>query len=107
MKSFGLAVVALLVPAASFAADDWREKAIALIREEPKVIEAMFPQPISLWVSARDDGSNRDGYADYVCLLLSEAGMPQGEHITIRILDAAALSNDQMTELGRGQCSKG
>ncbi|WP_156334080.1 MULTISPECIES: hypothetical protein [unclassified Shinella] len=107
MKRIGILALSLLLPLSVAADDAWRDKAIDLIRKEKVVVEAMFPQRISLWVSVRDDGSRRDGLADYMCLLLSEAGMPKGDLVIIRILDAAALARDEMTELGKSECSLG
>lgn len=105
MKRFALALLALMQPAAAAADEAWRDKAVDLIRKEKKVVEAMFTQNISLWVSVRDDGTNRDGYADYICLVLGDAGMPKGDFVIIRILDAAALAKEEMKELGRSECA--
>lgn len=99
-----IATFAAVAPAAH-AEEAWRDKAVTMIGEEKAVVEAMFPQPKSLWVSVRDDGSNRDGYADYMCLVLHDAGMPKGDFVVIRILDAASLARDEMKELGRSECS--
>ena len=103
-----LILTVLLVPGsfASASAGNWREQAISVLKTEPKVVDAMFTQDISLWVSMKDDGSRRDGYAEYVCLALYEAGMQNGDFVVIKILDAAALTRDKMVELGRFECAK-
>lgn len=98
--------VACLALATSATAADWRDKVIEEIRKEPKVVEAMFPQKISLWISVQDDGTDRSGFADYFCTLLHSAGMEDGDFIVIKIWDAAAMAKDEMVELGRSECSK-
>lgn len=91
---------------ASAFAEDWRERAIPIVKAEPKVVDAMFSQRRSLWVSVKDDGGRRDGYADYICLTLSDAGMPAGDSVLITIWDAAAMARDELKELGKARCSK-
>jgi hypothetical protein len=87
-------------------AEDWRDRAIPIVKSEPKVVDAMFSQRKSLWVSVRDDGSRRDSFADYICLTLSDAEMPTGESVIITIWDAAAMAREEMKELGKSSCSK-
>jgi hypothetical protein len=98
----------LLAFASPVAAADWQDKATGLIRSEPKVVEAMFPNESSgsFWASVRDDGSRRDGFAQYLCVVLFEAGMPVGQSVVIRVLDAAALVRGEMVTLGRYDCSR-
>lgn len=105
MRRF-LFIAAIAAGASVAHADEaWRDKAVKMIGEEKAVVEAMFPQDKSLWVSVQDNGSNRDGYADYMCLVLHDAGMQKGDFVVIRILDAASLARDEMKELGRSECS--
>lgn len=70
--------------------NSWRLKAVDEVSKEKLVFEAMFPNnsTSSFWVSMRDDGSRRDGFAEYLCLVLKETGMPVGKFVTIRIWDA-------------------
>lgn len=85
----------------------WREKAVQVIlNDEPKVVEAMFPNdaPNSFWVSMRDDGSRRDGFAEYLCLVMHQNGMPDGKLTVIRIWDAGAMARGDMREIGRFDC---
>ena len=42
------------------------------IRAENKVINAVWVGDITLWVGVKDDGTRRDGYAQYICLLLHD-----------------------------------
>lgn len=48
------------------------EKALAEVRKESKVLEAMITDANVLYVSVVDDGTRRDGYASYLCELLRE-----------------------------------
>lgn len=97
--------IAVSLVSASLAAD-WREKAVETIKSEPKVVDALFTQDISLWVSMRDDGSRRDGFAEYLCMTLHEEGMNVGDFVIIKILDAAALAQQNTKEIGRFECEK-
>lgn len=89
--------------------DAWRQKALKAVRAESKVVEAMFPNDArsSFWASVRDDGTRRDGYAEYLCLSLIESGMPKGSFIVIRVWDARAMAKSQMREIGRFDCKRG
>ena len=51
-----------------------------------------------------DDGSNRDGYAQYLCLILREHGIPSNKLIVIRIWDAAEMARENFNELGKHEC---
>jgi hypothetical protein len=54
----------------------------------------------------RDDGSRRDGFADYLCLVLKDAGMPKDKFVVIRIWDAFSLAREEFKEIGRSECKK-
>jgi hypothetical protein len=47
-------------------------KALEAIRKEPKVKEALITDAEMLYVSVLDDGTNRNGYAEYLCHILTE-----------------------------------
>lgn len=51
------------------ATKQWQEKPVKLAVAEPKVYEALWSQSISFWVSMDDDGTDRRGFADYICIL--------------------------------------
>lgn len=105
MKSVLVFAMAVLAVTPSWA-KDWRETATELVRQEKTVMDAMFTQPISLWVSMIDDGSRRDGFASYLCMVLHDAGMQSGDFVVIKIWDAAAMVREEMIEIGRYECSK-
>jgi hypothetical protein len=88
--------------------DAWRQKAVKAVRAEPKVVEAMFPNDArnSFWASMRDDGTRRDGFAQYLCMSLFESGMPKGDFIVVRIWDARAMAQSQMREIGKFDCKR-
>lgn len=99
-------VASTIVLASAAYAADWKEEAIAEIRSEPKVVEAMFTGSSSLWVSVRDNGSRRDGLAESMCVLLHSAGMPTGDFYVVHVWDAAQMARGENVELGRFECSK-
>lgn len=100
-----ITAAAMLMSTAAYA--DWKDAALEEIRAEPKVVEAMFQNGgRTLWVSMQDDGTSRDGYANYLCLILSGAGQPTGANVTVRIWDAAVM-RDELKEIGEGYCRSG
>lgn len=48
-------------------------KVLAEVRKEPKVKEAIIDMDI-LYVTVEDNGSNRKGYAEYLCNVAIDAG---------------------------------
>lgn len=48
------------------------QKALAEIKKEPKITEAIITDANVLYVSVVDDGTKRDGYAQYLCQVLAE-----------------------------------
>lgn len=46
--------------------------ALEEVKKEPKVLEAMITDANVLYVSVKDDGTNRSGYAQYLCGILNE-----------------------------------
>ncbi len=99
-------IAATTLASAPACAQDWRDRATEMVIQEKSVIDAMFTQPISLWVSMRDDLSRRDGFASYLCVLLLDAGMQPGDFVVIKIWDAAAMSREELKEIGRYECER-
>lgn len=83
----------------------WQEQAVVLALEEPKVLDATWSQSISFWISVADDGSPRDAYASYICLLLNQAGKPQGELVSVTAWDAATAASNNPHQLGKANCN--
>jgi hypothetical protein len=50
------------------------EKALIAIRKEKKVAEAFLSDANVLYISVKDDGTRRDGYAEYICQVIKENG---------------------------------
>lgn len=86
----------------------WKENALQAVRDEKTVVEAIFPQGSnnSFWASMRDDGTRRDGFAEYICLVLHDSGMPKGSFLVIHIWNAAEMAKGNMREIGRSECAR-
>lgn len=94
------------VGATDYVPDGWRKAALVEIAKEPKVEEAMWSQAISLWASVRDDGSRRDGYADYLCMLMLDAGKSDDDFVVVHIWDHSAMQAGDLREIGKADCGK-
>jgi hypothetical protein len=109
MKSLPLAFVLLsMTPALADyrPQDEWERRALTVMREENKtVLRAQWSQRGSLWVWMRDNGSRRDGYAATICLQLADAGMPAGEIVFVRVLDADVATRGEWREIGNATCA--
>ncbi|CDZ60471.1 Hypothetical protein NGAL_HAMBI2605_10410 [Neorhizobium galegae bv. orientalis] len=90
------------------AGEPWMDASVAALSKEKKIREVLFSndRSTSLWISVRDDGSRRDGFAESACVTLMESGMPVGAFTVIRIWDAAAMARGEQRELGRFECSR-
>lgn len=109
MKSSFLSLALGISTATAVAADetDWRTKGLELVRAESYVVDAIWSQDISLWVSMKDDGSDRSGYAQVLCFSLRDAGRQPDDFVVIRIYDAAAMARDELRQIGRAECPHG
>lgn len=74
--------------------------ALEAVEAEPKVISAAWQDESlpSLLVGVADDGSRRDGYAEYICQVLAEQRVYGG---VVHVLDGHA---EERTELGEHWC---
>ena len=91
--------------AADYQPNEWQQKALDLINQEPKVHDAIWNQAISVWVAVDDDGTDRRGYGEYVCILLNHAGKPVGEFVAITVVDYAAMLKGDFRQLGKAPCA--
>lgn len=89
----------------SMASDTAREKALAYFKsKEPKVKDAIFTQPSVFKVGVLDDGSRRDGYAQYVCSKLEDFGL-KGQVSMVKVIDIALLNRTgEWKDLGEAEC---
>lgn len=71
---FSIAMLAITSCGESIKPQDEPNNKLALeeIRKEPKVKEAIITDANVLYVAVEDDGTNRNGYASYICTLLKE-----------------------------------
>ncbi len=69
----------------------WQEKALQLIKQEKKVLDARWKMPSRnvLHVAMKPDGTRHDGFAEYLCMLFGDAGAPKGELKSVFIFDPA------------------
>lgn len=72
--------------------------------DEPNVLDALFPYS-TLKLGMHNDGSNRDGYAEYACQVLqSDFGIK--ETVTVTIIDIDKLvSTDKWETIGKANCN--
>lgn len=75
--------------------------ALEAIEAEPRVISAAWQDDSlpSLLVGVADDGTNRDGYAEYICLILADHRVYGG---VVHVMDSYA---EDWTELGKHWCT--
>jgi len=76
------------------------------IRKEPKVKEAIITDANVLYVSVEDDGTKRDGYADYLCEILREKNATTNWVKVIKVNSANDLNaeNAYGVLLGESHC---
>jgi hypothetical protein len=68
------AIYGAIFPAESSGLTAGDKKALELIIDEPKVIDATITSVGVLYATVLDDGTRRDGYAAYLCEVLKEHG---------------------------------
>jgi hypothetical protein len=86
--------------AAAAPAQSQLDAALSEVKMEEKVFDASWQDTELPILVARmfDDGSRRNGYAGYLCMLLSEHGINGG---VVRVVDVVGK---EMRELGRASC---
>tara|TARA_R110002050_G_scaffold269917_1_gene412441 strand:- start:55418 stop:55720 length:303 start_codon:yes stop_codon:yes gene_type:complete len=70
---------------------------------EPSVKDAVWTDDHIFKVGVLDNGSNRDGFADYVCLELNQKGL---KDTLVRVVDIAAIQKGKWVNLGTSHCNK-
>lgn len=83
----------------------WQVKALKAVKSEKSVVDARWRMPETnvLWISMQPDGSSRDGFAQYICILLVKAGAPEGDLKTVWIYDPDAFETGGK-EMGIAAC---
>lgn len=102
MKTLATLIAALTIASNAIAAPQWMTQYVAIVKSEPKVKDAAWPNgsTFDFYVSVKDNGDNRDGYAEYLCLLRGGLEMPEGVKYTITVWDAGSAD----TQLGSFDC---
>ncbi len=75
-----------------------------LSAKEPKIKDALWSSDRVLAVGVFDDGSNRDGYAQYLCMILYDYEL-KGERIYIKVIDfSKVVQKKGFIKLGEAFC---
>ncbi len=88
--AFTLMLSSLAIPAmAGQSLQPWQEKALTLVKQEKKVIDAFWRDPARnvLFVAMKPDGTGKDGFAQYLCMQVLGAGAPKGKLTSVFIYD--------------------
>ena len=88
-----------LAPARQSAVDQFSDS-----EREPTAIMGLWTMDSVFKVGVLDDGSDRSGYAEYVCMALYDHGLG-GNNILVRVIDAPALiDRGEFINLGTAHC---
>ncbi|MEZ5550247.1 MAG: hypothetical protein R3E82_05115 [Pseudomonadales bacterium] len=89
--TLGTLVLALLLSPRLYA--DARQDIVVYLKssEEPTVKDATWISHTMLAVGVVDDGSDRTGFAEYVCNLVRERGV---RGVNVKVIDIVKLVND-------------
>ena len=85
------------------------EKARAALKSEGRIRDFILDpkNAVILQAAVDDDGTRRYGYAEYLCMVLSDAGLDTNKAV-VRIVDAAQIEksggNFRSISLGTVQC---
>ena len=90
LLALGMSIALAVAPAqAKQELKPWQKKALALVKKEKKVLDAWWrdPEHNVLFVAMQPDGGRKDGFAEYICILLGHAGAPKGKLRSVYIYD--------------------
>ncbi len=79
-----------------------RNKYLSVVRKERKIMDVVWTKDTQLWASVLNDGQNRNGYADYLCVLSKEYNFKYT--FTILLFDAQKATREEYVQLGRHRC---
>jgi len=82
-------------------------KALDEIKAEPKIKEALITDANVLYVTVEDDGTNRNGYAEYLCQLLNDYKATANWVKVIKVNSTKDINrdNDYGVLLGESHCN--
>lgn len=96
--------VLALVPGIAIAVDIDQQGLSRELAGEAQVKDVAFTEAGNLYVGVVDDGSSRDGYAQYLCEVVKDYATGDGR-VLIKIIDVAAAARDEgLKELGSHWC---
>jgi hypothetical protein len=99
-----LSVVALQANAETYSAQHENVRKLFQSDEEKAAKDAVWTCRDIFKVGVINDGSRRDGYADYVCLVLYDYGF-KGKKVWVQIIDIVELTrNGDWVKLGEAHC---
>ncbi|WP_236207886.1 hypothetical protein [Pseudomonas tohonis] len=79
-------------------------KVYLLSGKESKVKDATWMTDTNLYVAVMDEGSRRDGFAEYLCMEAASQGVSPA---LIKVVDMAKVIRDkEFVELGKAYCAK-
>ena len=74
--------------------------------KEPTVKDATWKTDSSFSVGVIDDGTNRDGFAEYVCQVLNNDFDIKGKRVFVSVIDIAKLNSEgKWINLGIANCN--
>lgn len=82
--------------------DAARQAVLAEVKSGSTTKSAMWSQDMSLWISVIDDGTRRDGYAQYACEVVRQKGIR--DYVVVHVWDAFAMMRNEFKELGKARC---
>jgi hypothetical protein len=99
-----LSVMAVQASADTYSAQHEKVRKLFQSNEEKTVKDAVWTSRDILKVGVIDDGSRRDGYADYVCQVLYSYGF-KGKKVWVQVIDIVKLTrNGDWVKLGESHC---
>lgn len=99
-----LSVVALHANAETYSAQHEKVKKLFQSNEEKTAKDAIWTSRDIFKVGVINDGSRRDGYADYVCQVLYDYGF-KGKKVWVQVIDVVKLTrNGDWVKLGESHC---
>lgn len=97
-------IVAINGNAETYSSSHERVKKLFKSSEEKTAKDAVWTDRDVFKVGVIDDGSRRDGYADYVCQVLYDYGF-KGEKVWVQVIDIVKLTQDgSWVKLGESHC---
>lgn len=105
MRIFAIACLSVAMAGPAWAAFD-EDGFLRAMGEEPKVKDSLVTDTGALYIGVMDDGTNRNGYAEYVCMVANDFAQPPERDRLVKIIDIAAVArNEGFKELGRHWCT--